>query len=60
MANELKNDSGFYENASQTARNNFKMFFCEEEYKNKLGKIFGMVYSNSYPIMLDFSHSFIR
>ena len=43
LANELKNDSSFYENASQTARNNFKMFFSEEEYKNKLGKILGKV-----------------
>ncbi len=43
LANKLKNDSGFYETQSQTAKNNFKMFFSEEEYKNKLGKILGKV-----------------
>ena len=39
LANQLKNDSGFYENASITAKNNFNVFYSEKEYKGKLEKI---------------------
>ena len=33
LANKLKNDSSFYETQSQTAKNNYKAFFGEEEFK---------------------------
>tara|TARA_Y100001937_G_scaffold95969_1_gene130393 strand:- start:1128 stop:2090 length:963 start_codon:yes stop_codon:yes gene_type:complete len=39
LANKLKNDNGFYETQSQTAKNNFEHFFGESEYLNKWKKI---------------------
>ena len=39
LANQLKNDSSFYEQSSRTAKNNFNVFYSETEYKNKLEKI---------------------
>ncbi len=39
LANKLKNDNGFYETQSQTAKNNFNVFYNENEYQKKLNEI---------------------
>ena len=39
LANKLKNDKGFYDVQSDTARNNFEVFFGENEYLLKMNEI---------------------
>tara|TARA_Y100000592_G_scaffold95936_1_gene163438 strand:- start:227 stop:1183 length:957 start_codon:yes stop_codon:yes gene_type:complete len=39
LANKLKNDKNFYETQSQTAKNNFEMFFGEKEYIYNMKRI---------------------
>ena len=39
LANKLKNDSNFYQTASETAKNNFNLFFGEKEYIYRMNKI---------------------
>jgi len=39
LANKLKNDSGFYETQSATAKNNFNVFFSEKEYIYRMNEI---------------------
>ena len=39
LANKLKNDNGFYQTQSQTAKKNFEIFFGETEYKRNWEKI---------------------
>ena len=39
LANKLKNDIGFYEAQSETAKNNFNVFFGEKEYIYTMNKV---------------------
>ncbi len=39
LANKLREDNGFYETQSQTAKNNFETFFGEREYTFKMKQI---------------------
>ena len=39
LANQLKNDSNFYQTASETAKNNFNVFFGEKEYTYNMNKV---------------------
>ena len=39
LANKLKNDSNFYQTASETAKNNFNVFFGEKEYTYNMNKV---------------------
>ena len=39
LANKLKNDNSFYELQSETAKNNFKVFFGEKEYIYNMNKV---------------------
>ena len=39
IANQLKNDNGFYETQSETAKRNFDAFFGEDEYKEKMNNV---------------------
>jgi len=43
LANQLKNDTSFYETQSRTAKNNFKSFFSEKEYIYTMNKVIGEV-----------------
>ena len=43
LANQLKNDSNFYQTASETAKNNFNVFFGEKEYTYNMNKVIGEV-----------------
>jgi hypothetical protein len=45
LANKLKNDSDFYRTQSETAKNNFNMFFSEKEYIYKMKNILKKVIS---------------
>lgn len=48
LANKLKNDSNFYQTASETAKTNFEVFFGEKEYiKNMNGIIEGVINENN-------------
>ena len=46
LANRLKNDSGFYETASITAKNNFFSFFSEKQYIYSMKQVMEEVMSN--------------
>jgi len=39
LANKLKNDISFYEAQSETAKNNFNVFFGEKEYIYTMNKV---------------------
>ncbi len=47
LANQLKNDSNFYETQSQTAKNNFNIFFGEKEYIYNMNKVIKEVINES-------------
>ena len=47
LANQLKNDQGFYETQSQTAKNNFNVFFGEKEYIYNMNKVIKEVINES-------------
>ena len=46
LANKLKNDNGFYETQSQTAKRNFNVFFGEKEYTYNMKEVMKKVMSN--------------
>ena len=46
LANKLKNDNGFYETQSQTAKRNFNVFFGEKEYTYNMKEVIKKVMSN--------------
>jgi hypothetical protein len=39
LAEKLKTDNSFYETACETAKNNFNVFFGEEEYIHDMNKV---------------------
>ena len=45
LANKLKNDNGFYETQSQTAKNNFNIFFGEKEYTYKMKEVMEKIFN---------------
>ena len=45
LANKLKNDSSFYETQSQTAKNNFNIFFGEKEYTYKMKEVMEKIFN---------------
>ena len=47
LANKLKNDNGFYETQSQTAKNNFNIFFGEKEYTYKMKEVMEKIFNEN-------------
>jgi len=45
LANQLKNDNSFYETQSQTAKNNFNIFFGEKEYTYKMKEVMEKIFN---------------
>jgi hypothetical protein len=47
LANQLKNDNSFYETQSQTAKNNFDIFFGEKKYTHKMKQVMEKIFNEN-------------
>ena len=47
LVNQLKNDSSFYETQSQTAKNNFNIFFGEKQYIYKMKEVMEKIFNEN-------------
>ena len=47
LVNQLKNDSSFYETQSQTAKNNFNIFFGEKQYTYKMKEVMEKIFNEN-------------